>query len=88
MAIFKKPACENLKKRNRAMTRIDSQEDDERDSMIIYKPKKVKDSSIESLYDDSSFEEKSKGNLPYWTKYVIVGIIGWIVILLLIFMFL
>lgn len=88
MAIFKKPACENLKKRNRAMTRIDSQEDDERDSMIIYKPKKVKDSSIESLYDDSSLEERSKGNLPYWAKYVIIGVISWVVILLLIFIFL
>lgn len=86
MAIFRKPTCDNLKKRNRAMTRIDSQDDDERDSMVIYQPKRVKDSSIESLYDDEDVSShRFKNNLPYWSKYIIIGLIIWILLLMLLF---
>ena len=84
MALFHKPACENLQKRKKAMTRIDSQTDQDRDAMLVYKPKKLKDSSLESLYDiDVS---KKHGANSRTTKYIILGVIGvviWIGIIVL-----
>ena len=52
--------------------------------MLVYKPKKLKDSSLESLYDiDVS---KKHGANSRTTKYIILGVIGvviWIGIIVL-----
>lgn len=86
MALFHKPACENLKKKNRTMARIDNQTDDAVDSMLIYKPKKVKDSSLEYLF---SMKSESTG-MSRRTKLIIIGIIGvivWIALVILLYTF-
>ena len=86
MALFHKPACENLKKKNRAMTRIDSQTDDSVDSMMIYKPKKMKDASLESLFNTTYTEKKMSRK----TKLILIGVGGllaWIALIILLFVF-
>lgn len=78
MALFHKPACENLKKRNKAMTRIDSQTDNDTDAMLVYKPKKLKDSSLESLYDIDSSSKKGHSRTTKFIIYGIIGVLLWI----------
>lgn len=84
MAIFKKPVCENLKKKNRAMTRIDSMEDENTDSMLVYKPKTVKDSSIESLFNDNTVQ-KTGNKKSKVVIGVIVGILLFIGLVILLY---
>lgn len=87
MAIFKKPVCENLKKKNRAMTRIDSMDDENTDSMLVYKPKTVKDSSIESLFNDNTVQ-KSGNKKSKKIVAIVLGILLWIGLIVLVYNFL
>lgn len=83
MALFRKPVCENLKKKNKAMTRIDSQDDENTDSMMIYKPKNTKDSSLESLYDTDGNNVNNRQPIRYnkWIGLGIGFVVLWIVII-------
>jgi hypothetical protein len=83
MAIFKKPVCENLRKRNRAMINIDSMEDKNTDSMIIYKPKNVKDSSIESLFEEKPVEKHSHNKMLKYIVFVVVFVAVWVALIAL-----